>query len=68
MAEIEARGDLRVDRLLLFVSFRNVPIGFVAGQGFDGDAYHESSIRLRRRVAAFRSGIARSTFRSRRRS
>ena len=44
MASIEARADLRVDRLLLFVSFRNVPIGFVADQGFDGDAYHESSI------------------------
>jgi hypothetical protein len=44
MAAIEARADLRVDRLLLFVSFRNVPVGFVAGQGFDGDAYHESSI------------------------
>jgi hypothetical protein len=44
MADVEARADLRVDRLLLFVSFRNVPIGFVAGQGFDGDAYHESSI------------------------
>jgi hypothetical protein len=46
MGEIEGRGDLRVDRLLLFVSFRNVPIGFVAGQGFDGDAYHESSIAI----------------------
>ncbi len=44
MAEVEARADLRFDRLLLFVSFRNVPVGFVAGQGFDGDAYHESSI------------------------
>jgi hypothetical protein len=46
MGEIEGRGDLRVDRLLLFVSFRNVPIGFVAGQGFDGDAYHESSFAI----------------------
>ena len=44
MADVEARVDLRVQRLLLFVSFRNVPVGFVAGQGFDGDAYHESSI------------------------
>jgi hypothetical protein len=44
MADVEARVDLRIDRLILFVSFRNVPIGFVAGQGFDGDAYHESSI------------------------
>jgi hypothetical protein len=44
MADIEARADLRADRLLLFVSFRNVPVAFVAGEGFDGDAYHESSI------------------------
>ncbi len=44
MVDVEARADLRIDRLLLFVSFRNVPVGFVAGQGFDGDAYHESSI------------------------
>jgi hypothetical protein len=44
MVDVETRADLRVDRLLLFVSFRNVPVGFVAGQGFDGDAYHESSI------------------------
>jgi hypothetical protein len=44
MAEVEGRVDLRFERLLLFVSFRNVPVGFVAGQGFDGDAYHESSI------------------------
>lgn len=44
MADVEGRADLRFDPLLLFVSFRNVPGGFVAGQGFDGDAYHESSI------------------------
>jgi hypothetical protein len=44
MPDVEARADLRVDRLLLFVSFRNVPVGFVAGQGFDGDGYRESSI------------------------
>ena len=44
MADVEARADLRVDRLLLFVSFRNVSVGFVPGQGLDGDAYHESSI------------------------
>ena len=44
MADVEGRVDLRFDRLILFVSFRNVPLGFVAGQGFDGDAYHESSI------------------------
>ena len=44
MAEVEGRADLRFDRLLLFVSFRNVPVGFVAHEGFDGDAYHESSI------------------------
>ncbi len=44
MVDVEARADLRVERLLLFVSFRNVPVAFVAGQGFDGDAYHESSI------------------------
>lgn len=44
MVDVEGRVDLRVEPLLLFVSFRNVPVGFVAGQGFDGDAYHESSI------------------------
>ncbi len=44
MVDVEARADLRIERLLVFVSFRNVPVGFVAGQGFDGDAYHESSI------------------------
>jgi hypothetical protein len=44
MVDVEGRVDLRVDPLLFFVSFRNVPVGFVAGQGFDGDAYHESSI------------------------
>jgi|HubBroStandDraft_6_1064221.scaffolds.fasta_scaffold63667_2 hypothetical protein len=44
MVDVEGRLDLRVDPLLLFVLFRNVPVGFVAGQGFDGDAYHESSI------------------------
>jgi hypothetical protein len=44
MVEVGARADLRVEPLLLFVSFRNVPVGFVLGQGFDGDAYHESSI------------------------
>jgi hypothetical protein len=44
MVDVEGRVDLRVEPLLLFVLFRNVPVGFVAGQGFDGDAYHESSI------------------------
>ena len=44
MIDVEARADVRVEHLLLFVSFRNVPVAFVAGQGFDGDAYHESSI------------------------
>jgi hypothetical protein len=44
MVDVEGRVDLRVEPLLLFVSFRNVPVGFVAGQGLDGDAYHESSI------------------------
>jgi hypothetical protein len=46
MAEIEGRADLRVDRLLVFASFENVPVGFVAGQGFDADAYRESSIAI----------------------
>ncbi len=46
MVDVEARVDLRVDPLLLFVSLRNVPAGFVAGQGLDGDAYHESSIAI----------------------
>ena len=44
MVEVEGRVDLRVDPLLFFLLFRNVPVGFVDGQGFDGDAYHESSI------------------------
>jgi hypothetical protein len=44
MVDVEARVDLRIDRLLMFVSFRNVPLGFVASEGFDGDAYRESSI------------------------
>jgi hypothetical protein len=46
MVDVEGRVDLRVDPLLLFVAFRNVPVGFVAGQGLDGDAYHESSIAI----------------------
>jgi hypothetical protein len=44
MAAVEASADLRIDRLLLFVSFESAPIGFVAGQGSDGDAYRESSV------------------------
>ena len=44
MVDIEARADLRIDRLLLFTSFQNVPIGLVASQGLDGDAYRESSV------------------------
>jgi hypothetical protein len=44
MFDLEARADLRIDRLLLFASFRNVPIGFVASEGSDADAYRESSI------------------------
>ena len=46
MIDLEARADLRVDRLLLFASFENVPFGFVSGQGLDADAYRESSIAL----------------------
>jgi hypothetical protein len=44
MVDIEARADLLVDRLLFFASFRNVPVGYVPGQTFDGDTYRESSI------------------------
>lgn len=44
MAAVEASADLRIDHLLLFVSFESAPIGFVAGQGSDGDAYRESSV------------------------
>ncbi len=44
MLDLEARADLRVDELLLFASFRNVSVGFVASEGFDADAYRESAI------------------------
>jgi hypothetical protein len=44
MADIELRADLLVDRLLLYASFQNAPIGFVSGEGSDGDAYRESSV------------------------
>lgn len=44
MADVEGRADLRVEHLLLFVAFRDVPMGIVASQGWDTDAYRESSI------------------------
>jgi hypothetical protein len=41
MIDVEVHADVVIDRWLLFLSFRDVPVGLFAQQGVDADAYQE---------------------------